>query len=105
MRGSFPWWSPEENSGWCQNPIVHGRVEAARSARSHCSWGLPTSHPTRAQLELRTTTCQVDPRSKLYQPSPGVPAAAPKYAKYPAAPLVMYSWLPTAGRVMALRRP
>jgi hypothetical protein len=43
--------------------------------------------------------------SYAYQPRPGVAAAAPKYAKYGAAPAVSYSWLPAAGRVRVRKRP
>lgn len=58
--------------------------------------------------------CQA-PMSYLYQPAPGWPALAPKYAKCPAAPplvavdpvppLVRYSWFPTTGRVMDFKAP
>jgi hypothetical protein len=67
--------------------------------------------------EFRAMTCQV-PTSKLYQPCAGFPAAAPKYAKYPAAsalpasqpvaasePVTRYSWFPGTGRMSGSIRP
>jgi hypothetical protein len=95
----------EENSGWCQNPIVQGRVEAREVGAEPLLLRAPdvAAHP--AQLELRTTTCQVEPRSKLYQPSPAVPPRRRSTRSTRRAPFVMYSWLPTAGRVMSFSRP
>ncbi len=65
----------------------------------------------RVHSELSTTTCH-SPMLKLYQPlqsfvQPGCSGVAelPKYVKYPPAPLVPYSWLPTTGRVIVFRRP
>ncbi len=80
----------------------------ARSCANHCSCSPPATHDTFAQFELSAMRCQ-EPTSKLYQPFPATPAAAPKYEKYAAAPEpqsvppeVSYSWFPTAGWLMAL---
>ena len=65
----------------------------ARSARSQAASAVQSTAP---QLLFRATRCQ-EPSRKEYQGLTGAAAREPKYRKYPAAPRVLYSWLPGVG--------